>query len=141
MTTTVSRRFDTREREDDCGSETSTLKGSFLNAGSIASSRTFVRLGLVTNLLFEGQGLNPFGFSYVNSATSIISKKDIYVSEKCSSDSDEANFTESDDDEEETTDQEPFKQPSITKTSRIDDSPEAEKKRKEAYEKWLNSVT
>lgn len=65
------------------------------------------------------------------------SHSQIYKSEQFNSDSDEATF---DDEDEYSQIEEVKKHPSVTRVSRIDSSPEAEQKRKEAYNKWLNCV-
>lgn len=61
----------------------------------------------------------------------------IYQSEQFNSDSDEANFFD-EENEDKFNKSEEIK--TVTRVSRIDLSPEAEKKRKESYNKWLNSV-
>jgi len=112
----VFRRYSGRERDDDSGSEVSTLKGSALKSFRSVQSESCRSFGTPR---------------YVNSATCI--ENEIFKGDSYSSDSDDAIF----DDDEQTI----KKPPSVTKTCRIDFSPEAELKRKEAFEKWLNSVT
>lgn len=71
--------------------------------------------------------LRIFFFRRVNSTASI--EHDIFKNSNYNSDSDE-----------DSPDEETKKKLSNLKIGRIDISPEAEKKRQEAYEKWLNSV-
>jgi coiled-coil domain-containing protein 34 len=68
-------------------------------------------------------------FSYINPASYI--ENDNFVNDDFDSVSDDLNYDDS---------ISLNKPPSYTRVSRIDNSPEAEKKRKEAYEKWLKSV-
>lgn len=130
MTAAIYRRCSTRERDDDSGSEVSTLKGSGFKSCLSYSERAF---GKPRYVMQSKLNLSPSEsiFSYVNSATCI--ENEIFKDDNFSSNSDEVVF----DDDEQTL----KKPPSVTKSCRIDFSPEAESKRKEAFEKWLNSVT
>lgn len=71
--------------------------------------------------------INKIFFSYVNPASYI--ENDNFVNDDFDSMSDDLNYDDS-----------LVKPPSYTRVSRINISPEAEKKRKEAYEKWLKTV-
>lgn len=131
MATAVYNRFDSSE--DECGSEveTSTL------VGSVYSSRSLSRMRWDFNRMrfFVSQKIIKFEhFSFVNSATSV--EEEIYKCDGFKSDSGDETYDE-DAYEKEQTDLIPQQSKS---RKQLDMSPEAVQKRKEVFDKWLNSV-
>lgn len=132
MSTAVFRRFESRERDDDLGSEASTIRGSnFFKSVNSDSDRT---MRCVNECHVPQSIIEKFfasSFSHVNSATYV--KSQIYKCESFESDDDseQASFHEDEIDEVEETIQK------VTKIKKIDLSPEYIKKREEAYDKWL----
>lgn len=131
MSTAVFRRFESRERDDDLGSEVSTIRGSNIFKSVLSDSDRTMRC---VNECHVPQSIiekfSPSCFSHANSATRVQSQ--IYKCESFASDSgsDQDSFHEDEIDQIEETIQK------VTKVKKIDLSPENIKKREENFKKW-----